>query len=91
MKNLKTNRRGIILPIVVGIPLILATFMLWVVSMYPTTMFWAVINPLMPTSAHGTMTLLNNVAGWVLLIEVIGVLAWMGVWAYQKEIVDVPA
>jgi hypothetical protein len=91
MKNLIKDKRGIILPIAVGIPLILGTFLLWVVSMYPTAIFWSAINPMMPTKAHGIMMLLNNVAGWVLLIEVIGVLAWMAVWAYQREIVDVPA
>ena len=75
----------------VGIVLILTTVMVWVVSMYPAAIFWDAIGSQMPRNTHGTMQMLNNVAGWFLILEVVGILVWIGVWAFKKEIVDVPA
>lgn len=90
MRNFRKNQRGIIAPLAVGIPLILVTVMCWVVIAYPVQTIWDSLNPMMPTSTHGTMSMLNVVMGLTLVIEVVGILVWMGVNSYRKEIVDVP-
>lgn len=91
MRNFRSDQRGIVAAVVVGTTLLLVTLMAWVVTMYPAAMIWDTLAPMMPANTHGTMTLLNNVAGWTLIIEVVGILAWIGVHAYIKETVDVQA
>ena len=88
--HFRRDRRGIIVPLVVGITLIITTALLWVVSMYPVALFWDAVEPLMPANTHGTMTMLNNVCGWALIVEVAGLLVWMGVHCFRKEVIDIP-
>ena len=93
MRNFRRDRRGIVAPLVVGIPLIMVVTILWVVSMVPAAEVWDALTPMMPNTANtqSTMNMLHNAAGWTLLITVVGVLVWMGVWAFQREVVDIPA
>jgi hypothetical protein len=90
VKNFVTDKRGIIAEAAVGITLIIVTATLWIISMYPVQVVWDSVNSQVPNQFHGTMTMLNNVCGWVLLIEVGGLLAWIAVHAFRKEILDTP-
>jgi hypothetical protein len=81
---------AIIIPLTVGVVLIIATALLWLVSMYPVNLIWDSLSPMMPDSATHIMTMLNNVCGWALLVEVVGLLIWMGIHTFRKEVVDVP-
>jgi hypothetical protein len=90
MRNFVKDTRGIIAEAAVGITLIIITAALWIISMYPVQVVWDSVNTLVPNQFHGTMTMLNNVCGWVLLIEVVGLLAWIGVHAFRKETLDTP-
>lgn len=90
MKNFVTDKRGIIAEAVVGITLIIVTATLWIISMYPVQVVWDSVNNQVPNQFHGTMTMLNNVCGWVLLIEVGGLIAWIAVHAFRKETLDTP-
>jgi hypothetical protein len=89
--SFRSDRRGIIAPLIIGISLILTSSMLWVVSMYPVAQIWDALTPMMPREAHNIMEMLNIASGIVLLISVIGTLVWIGVWSSQKETIDIPA
>lgn len=89
-RNFVTDERGMIAEAVIGIVLIIVTATLWIVSMYPVQMIWNSVDALVPSQFHGTMTLLNNVCGWVLLIEVVGLVVWIAIHAFRKETLDVP-
>jgi hypothetical protein len=90
VKNFVADKKGMIAEAAVGITLIIITAALWIISMYPVQVVWDSVNTLVPNEFHGTMTMLNNVCGWVLLIEVGGLLAWIAVHAFRRETVDMP-
>lgn len=90
LRNFKSDQRGFIAEAAVGIVLIIVTASLWIISMYPVQVVWDSVNTLVPNEFHGTMTMLNNVCGWVLLIEVGGLIAWIAVHAFRRETVDMP-
>lgn len=91
IKRFIQNKRGIVAVLAVGVALIILTAMIWVVSMFAVGNVWDALAPMIPARFHGTMTMLNNVCGWALLIEIVGLAVWMGVHAFKKEVVDIPA
>lgn len=85
----KNTKAAIIGPLLVGIPLIFATTILWIISMYPASFLWDKIAPDLPVQATMAMNLMKNVGGWVLLVLVIGVIAWIGASATQRDPIEV--
>jgi len=77
---------------VVGISGICIALMVWVLTMYPVSLYWQSLDALnlYPPEASGTLTLVHNVAGWTLLALVVGLLVWMLLSSFRREDQAVP-
>lgn len=68
---------------------IISVALLYIVSMPAVGIIWDAILPDLPSRASPTMTLLNNVCGWTLLVLVIGTLVYGAALAFKRDPVDV--
>lgn len=91
-RSLIHNRNGIVLVWAVGISAIIVTVFVWVMTMYPVAMYWDSLAALdmYPPEAFGIINLIHNICGWTLIAIVVGLLSWMLISSFRKEVQQYP-
>lgn len=89
MRRLLRNCEGVVIGLVVMVILDVMFAMLWIATMPAVGLVWDIVSPNLPARAAATMTMLNNVCGWSLLILVVGTLVYGAAWATHRDPVDV--
>lgn len=90
MRSFRQNQKGIVAVMAVMIATFLVLVMAWAITMAPVQVVWNTINPMLPSSFHGTMDMINVGCGVTALVLGIGILVWGAVHTMRKEVVDVP-
>ncbi len=90
-RNLWSNTQGVVVGLVIMTVSIFVVAILWISTMPAVGIFWAAVIPLMPPERLFIMDFMNNVAGWTLLLLVIGCLAYGAALSYRRDPVDVSA